>query len=276
MSRSYIPLYVLSVIMTLALNLATARGATMSSTTKATASVPAMTASGGSDIVTLWGMSNVFNSFPIDSLGSTPPSDASLTACLTYPSVRVTLEDASGAKSYYQLTGWNEFIIDWNADPGIVSLSTGGTTLTNSCDHDIVGYFTTILFRGDDDPPFYVKAANYGVTIPASTTCSATVNDLVLPQLTPGTTTSATMPINKTGASSVSITSNDLNSSGTLLLGNKDFLTVTPTSTSYIDSTSGAWTSGAALNDIPLLVTTGSAATAGTYKSDMTATLTCE
>lgn len=152
---------------------------------------------------------------------------------------------------------------------------TGAPTLTNTSESDISGHFSVLLCNRAGCGVAFDSA----VTVPALKTCSASVSDVDLPSATPGTSTSGSLPvtITGTGAGSVTVSSTDLRTDGTLNLGGSTNVTIRPTAASYIDSMTGNWVvPGGDLSSIPLTTTVTTDATAQAYKSTMTATLSCE
>lgn len=113
---------------------------------------------------------------------------------------------------------------------------------------------------------------------PSDKTCSATVNDVNLGELSIDSSRNYTMSTSFSGDSkgTVRFSSTDLQSDGRLHLGGDPNTVVVPSDPNHIESDTGAWTSSTDDNGITLVTTTNASSTTGEHTSNVTATLTCE
>lgn len=122
------------------------------------------------------------------------------------------------------------------------------------------------------------ESSTFGrVVLDALKSCYATVADVDFGHINAGNSVNETLTIQKNGdvIGTVTLTSTDLQSDGTLHLGGQSGLQVKPTDSSEIDS-SGHWVSAATQTDIPLRLHADNDVPGGQYSSNLTATLTCE
>lgn len=174
----------------------------------------------------------------------------------------------------YPISSWRQITPIHNDTETVCSLT--NVTIANTS--TVLDASTIGGYKCNSDAGPCGESETFGrVILDSSKACHATVADVDFGHIDAGNSVNETLTIQKNGdvIGTVTLTSTDLQSDGTLHLGGQSGLQVKPTDSSEIDS-SGHWVSAATQTDIPLRLHADNDVPGGKYSSNLTATLTCE
>ena len=197
---------------------------------------------------------------------------------IVVPNIEIICSDQSGMRVSRWLTTWRT---DWDTGiptgmffKNIITCWLTNGIVTNPSGNEYRGYYVGFVIGVKGN---YEGGGGAGeITIPASKTCSASMNDLPLGTLLAGDSRTVRWPFT-TRNGSIELSGSHIQSDGTLQLGGKSSVIVRPTNSLNVKDGNKwvapeIWEGG----DIPLSVNVSPGATGGVYQSVLTARLSCQ